>query len=80
MPEVPALSSLTARTAEVFREDGALAHAIPLSQRQLFPAELEALLHYNGFAVEERFGDFTFGPLRDDSEVQLIVARPRRRS
>jgi SAM-dependent methyltransferase len=61
------------------REDGALAHAIPLSQRQLFPAELEALLHYNGFAIERRFGDFAFGPLRDDSEVQLIVARARRR-
>jgi SAM-dependent methyltransferase len=59
------------------REDGSAQRAIPLAQRQFFPAELEALLHYNGFAVERRFGDFAFGPLGDDSDVQAIVARPR---
>ena len=53
--------------------------AIPLTHRQFFPAELEALLHYNGFAIEERFGDFAQGPLTERSETQVIVARPRRR-
>jgi hypothetical protein len=56
-------------------DDGSVERAIPLAQRQFFPAELEALLHYNGFAIERRFGDFAFGPLADDSEIQAIVAR-----
>jgi SAM-dependent methyltransferase len=61
------------------RPDRSVDFAVPLTQRQLFPAELEALLHYNGFTVEERHGDFVGGPLRDDSESQVIIARARRR-
>jgi SAM-dependent methyltransferase len=53
--------------------------AVPLAQRQWFPAELEALLHYNGFASEARLGDFDGAPLRPDSEVQIVVARPKTR-
>jgi len=49
---------------------------VPLSHRQFFPAELEALLHYNGFRVEQQLGDFDGAPLRGDSESQVIVARP----
>lgn len=49
----------------------------PLAHRQFFPAELEALLHYNGFSIEERFGDFERGALLPDSESQIIVARAR---
>lgn len=50
---------------------------LPLSQRQFFPQELEALLHYNGFAVEELWGDFDGSPLENDSESQIIVAKRR---
>lgn len=50
---------------------------VPLSQRQFFPQELEALLHYNGFAIEARYGDFARGPLTDESESQVIVAKLR---
>ena len=50
----------------------------PLTQRQFFPAELEALLHYNGFEILERLGDFDGEPLRPDSDSQVIVARARR--
>lgn len=57
-------------------QDAAHVDHVPLSHRQFFPAELEALLHYNGFRVVERYGDFAFGPLRADSESQVIVARP----
>lgn len=53
--------------------------AIPLTHRQYFPAELEALLHYNGFESIHRFGDFAGGPLTDQSRSQIIVAEPRRR-
>jgi SAM-dependent methyltransferase len=52
--------------------------SLPLSQRQFFPEELAMLLHYNGFAIAQRFGDFTGGPLNADSESQIIVARARK--
>lgn len=50
---------------------------LPLSQRQFFPEELALLLHYNGFSIEQRWGDFDRSPLTSDSESQIIVARPR---
>lgn len=52
---------------------------MPLAHRQFFPAELEALLHYNGFTIVERFGDFEGNPLDDTSEVQVLVTRCRKR-
>jgi SAM-dependent methyltransferase len=63
----------------VFEEIGRPAHRFvaPLAHRQFFPAELEALLHYNGFEVERRSGDFEGGPLTASSESQVIVARAR---
>jgi SAM-dependent methyltransferase len=51
----------------------------PLAHRQFFPAELEALLHYNGFEIEARYGDFDRRELRGDAESQIIVARARAR-
>jgi SAM-dependent methyltransferase len=50
----------------------------PLAHRQFFPAELEALLHYNGLAIEDRYGDFEGRPLTGDSESQVVIARARR--
>jgi SAM-dependent methyltransferase len=50
---------------------------LPLSQRQFFPQELEALLYYNGFAIEHWWGDFERGPLADDSESQVLVVKKR---
>ncbi|HEX6246030.1 MAG TPA: class I SAM-dependent methyltransferase, partial [Polyangiales bacterium] len=49
--------------------------SLPLSQRQFFPEELKALLHYNGLQVEHMWGDFERGVLNQDSETQVIVAR-----
>jgi SAM-dependent methyltransferase len=51
----------------------------PLAHRQFFPQELEALLHYNGFAIEEAWGDYKGGKLDRYSEVMALVARPRAR-
>jgi SAM-dependent methyltransferase len=50
---------------------------ITISQRKFFPAELEALLDANGFAVEARYGDFHGSPLDADGDTQLVVCRPR---
>lgn len=49
-----------------------------LAHRHVFPAELEALLHYNGFSIVERWGDFDRSPLSTEGESQVIIARPRR--
>lgn len=49
--------------------------ATPLAHRHFFPAELEALLHYAGFAVEASFGDFDQSPLDAFSEQQILIAR-----
>jgi SAM-dependent methyltransferase len=51
----------------------------PLAHRQFFPQELEALLHYNGFVLEQAWGDYKGGKLDRYSEVMAIVARPRTR-
>jgi len=50
----------------------------PLSLRCYFPEELLSLLHYNGFSVAARYGDFARGPLTETSESQILVARVRR--
>ncbi len=50
----------------------------PLAHRQFFPQELEALLHYNGFAIDETWGDYKGGKLDRYSEILAITARRRR--
>lgn len=50
----------------------------PLAHRQFFPQELELLLHYNGFHVRERWGDFERGDVHVDGESQILVATKRR--
>ncbi len=52
--------------------------SLPLSQRQFFPEELAMLLHYNGFEIVRRYGDFTGGAFTADSESQLVIARKSR--
>jgi SAM-dependent methyltransferase len=51
------------------------AWATPLAHRQFFPQEWEALLHYNGFAVDRVEGDFYGGPLTSDSDVMVWHAK-----
>jgi SAM-dependent methyltransferase len=41
-----------------------------------YPAELRALLHYNGFAVERIYGDYA-GELAPDSRKYIVLARPQ---
>ena len=49
-------------------------HYESIAHRYLFPEELLALLHHNGFSVQHRYGDFDETPLDIDSESQIIVA------
>ncbi|MBL8679459.1 MAG: class I SAM-dependent methyltransferase [Myxococcales bacterium] len=46
-----------------------------LSQRQIFPNELRALLALGGLELAGRYGDFSGRPLAEDDLVQIIVAR-----
>jgi SAM-dependent methyltransferase len=50
----------------------------PLAHRQFYPQEIEALLHYNGFAVEAMSGDYGGSPLAQDSDVIVVTCRKRR--
>jgi SAM-dependent methyltransferase len=47
---------------------------VQLSQRKYFPAELEALLAHSGFRIAERYGDFSWQPLDQRAESQVIVS------
>ena len=55
--------------------DPSASFCTPLTQRQFFPQELEALLHYNGFAVESHTADFENKPITAATESQVVVAR-----
>lgn len=57
-------------------DDPEASFSVPLSHRQFFPRELEALLHYNGFLVEALYGSFDFEPLEEESETQVYRCRP----
>lgn len=49
----------------------------PLSLRYTFPQEIEMLLHYNGFEILERFGDWDCSPLTDKSRIMIFVCKKR---
>lgn len=57
--------------------DGDHEHYDRLMQRQFFPRELEALLHYNGFEVLVHDGGFGGQPIDEVAESQVVVARAR---
>ena len=62
---------------ELTAPDGGL-RTMPLTHRQFFPREMEALLHYNGFEQIFFTADFTDLPL--DRHVDSIVVRARPKS
>jgi SAM-dependent methyltransferase len=44
--------------------------------RQFFPQELDALLEFNGFQIENKFGDYDESAFTGSSPKQVIVAKP----
>jgi SAM-dependent methyltransferase len=50
----------------------------PLAHRQFYPQEWEALLHYNGFEVDQVQGDFHGGSLTKTSDTMVWHAKLRR--
>lgn len=47
----------------------------PLSLRYVFPQEMEALLHYNGFEIVAQYGDFDRSPVTEESRLITLVCR-----
>ncbi len=45
--------------------------------RIFFPQELDALLHYNGFEIETKFGNYDETPFKTSSPIQLVISRPK---
>jgi SAM-dependent methyltransferase len=53
-------------------EDGTLPWTVPLTHRQFFPREMEALLHYNGFRDITWSADFTDAPPGEDVDSLVV--------
>jgi SAM-dependent methyltransferase len=61
------------------RPDGEEAQRIaPLMLRYTFPQELETLLHYNGFTIVERYGDWDRSSLASDSKYMIFICQQSR--
>lgn len=51
----------------------------PFALRYFFPQELESLLFYNGFELEEMYGNFDKSSLQADSPLIVCVCRKRQK-
>jgi SAM-dependent methyltransferase len=51
---------------------------IPLTHRQIYPREMEALLHYNGFTDIEFTADFTDQPADHETDSAVVSCRLKR--
>jgi SAM-dependent methyltransferase len=58
-----------------FSPEGGRAWTVPLTHRQLFPREVEALLHYNGFADIEFTADFSDSPADRYTDSAVVSCR-----
>jgi hypothetical protein len=60
-----------------FREEGSKEETVlSFEMRQFFPQEIDALLWYNGFLIEHKYGSFDEGEFSSESPKQLILCRP----
>jgi SAM-dependent methyltransferase len=55
--------------------DGSEGWVVPLSHRQFFPLEMQALLGQAGFSEIELFSDFSERPASDDTDSLVLIAR-----
>ncbi len=48
-----------------------------LKLRMFFPQELDALLYYNGFIIDNKYGTFEEEPFNSDSNQQIIICHKK---
>ncbi|MGB1019075.1 MAG: hypothetical protein ACPGVH_08385, partial [Chitinophagales bacterium] len=48
------------------------------SQRVYYPKELEYIVQFCGFEIENKYGDFDFTPFENDSETQILVLKKKK--
>lgn len=61
-----------------FRDEGSNEETVlSFEMRQFFPQEIDALLWYNGFLIEHKYGSYDEGEFSSDAPKQLIVCRPK---
>jgi len=46
-----------------------------LNMRMFFPQELENYLRFNGFEIENKFGDYDLSSFTNDSQKQIIISK-----
>lgn len=56
-----------------YTKDGELLKVESIDMRMYFPQELEAILKYNGFKVDYKYGNYQLGRFTSHSDKQLIV-------
>jgi SAM-dependent methyltransferase len=60
-----------------YHRTGEDAHRVvqELNMRIFYPQELDALLHFNGFVIEHKYGDCDLQPFTSASPRQIVVCR-----
>lgn len=48
---------------------------LTFEMRQFFPQEIDALLKYNNFRIEQKYGDYLENEFNSDSQKQLIICQ-----
>ena len=46
-----------------------------LNMKVFYPCEMDALLWYNGFTIEYKFGNYDYSPFESTSCKQIVVCR-----
>lgn len=61
-----------------FRNEGSNKETVlSFKMRQFFPQEIDALLWYNDFLIEHKYGNFDEREFSRDASKQLIICRPK---
>lgn len=61
-----------------FRNEGSTEERmLSFEMRQFFPQEIDALLRYNDFLVEHKYGSYDEREFSSDAGKQLIICRPK---
>lgn len=60
-----------------YYRDEKLIHEVDWNLRIIFPKEIDALLKYNGFELENKYGNFNEEEFSNSSKTQIVVARKK---